>query len=285
MRLFHYCSNTALVSIIESREIWLSELPLSGDEPEGKWVRRIFSDCCERRRTERQVLDDLMARLDGLMAVFGATGFCLSEEADLLSQWRGYADEGAGVSIGFESVYLEELSNRQSENKFGLSLQKVEYDESCQKEKICCEVDKILQHVNEGALDCGVYSILSRYSDVEKNNHQQSFNRFLFEILYLLPSLYALKSPVFREEKEWRLVSALNKGHEDEELGMLSKTKYRARGDKIIPYLPVELPEIDMPAIREIIIGPSNATPLQVVHGLLKKNGFDGVSVRRSSAS
>lgn len=26
---------------------------------------------------------------------------CFSEEKDLLSQWRGYANNGAGVAIGF----------------------------------------------------------------------------------------------------------------------------------------------------------------------------------------
>jgi hypothetical protein len=32
--------------------------------------------------------------------------FCLSEKSDDLGQWRGYADDGQGISIGFNSAFL-----------------------------------------------------------------------------------------------------------------------------------------------------------------------------------
>jgi hypothetical protein len=42
MNLFHYCSNTAMISIISNKEIWTTELALSNDLLEGKWIREVF---------------------------------------------------------------------------------------------------------------------------------------------------------------------------------------------------------------------------------------------------
>lgn len=40
------------------------------------------------------------------MAANEGLGFCLSERGDLLSQWRGYAAQGRGVSIAFRPIFL-----------------------------------------------------------------------------------------------------------------------------------------------------------------------------------
>jgi hypothetical protein len=39
--LYHYCSNTAFLSIISSREVFASEFTLSNDILEGKWIREV----------------------------------------------------------------------------------------------------------------------------------------------------------------------------------------------------------------------------------------------------
>ena len=36
-----------------------------------------------------------------------ALGTCFSEERDLLSQWRGYANDGAGFSVTFDKEKLD----------------------------------------------------------------------------------------------------------------------------------------------------------------------------------
>lgn len=46
-----------------------------------------------------------MLRLyDDIFDIYGFAGICLSEEGDLLSQWCAYFENGAGVSIGFNSA-------------------------------------------------------------------------------------------------------------------------------------------------------------------------------------
>jgi hypothetical protein len=78
----------------------------------------------------------------------------MSEEGDLLSQWRAYADNGAGVSIGFTKEYFEELGNlkRDRSDEFNASLQKIEYEITKQKEIVAEHLDLILKFVSEGAL-------------------------------------------------------------------------------------------------------------------------------------
>lgn len=54
---------------------------------------------------------------------------CFSREGDLLSQWRAYADDGAGFSVGFTSSWL----NRKHGN-CPMKLLEAEYDEDRQIE-------------------------------------------------------------------------------------------------------------------------------------------------------
>jgi hypothetical protein len=65
-----------------------------------------------------------------LLQYFFAVGFCLSEDGDLLSQWRGYADDGRGVAIGFESSFFSNLIDSMPDRfkGFDLLFAKVKYD-------------------------------------------------------------------------------------------------------------------------------------------------------------
>ena len=56
---------------------------------------------------------------------------CFSEEADLLSQWRGYAQDGTGVFIGFSKKVLSTL-----EVEHYTAFKKVTYGKSEQSEYI-----------------------------------------------------------------------------------------------------------------------------------------------------
>ncbi len=53
-----------------------------------------------------------------------ALGVCFSEERDLLSQWRGYADNGSGFSITFDKGKLEKAIRK---NKETLDLIQISY--------------------------------------------------------------------------------------------------------------------------------------------------------------
>lgn len=59
---------------------------------------------------------------DGTISTFV---ICLSEEGDLLSQWRGYADDGRGMCLGFNVHELLEFTDASTIT--GYALEKVQY--------------------------------------------------------------------------------------------------------------------------------------------------------------
>ena len=83
---------------------------------------------------------------------------CFSYQDDLLSQWRGYADDGRGAAIGFDLDVLKQIvqvSPEKSQSSV-VSLHKISYSESEQKEtvhQIVCElvseIEKMLQEEKE----------------------------------------------------------------------------------------------------------------------------------------
>jgi hypothetical protein len=145
LNLYHYCSNASFLSIIENKSIWASEFSLSNDTLEGKWIRRIFGECYEDHGLSWFESHEILSEFDGVLSFLGAAGFCMSEDGDLLSQWRGYADNGEGVSIGFKAESLKAIRKAGA----GLanpspSLEKIEYEKERQKAQINDNVDRII---------------------------------------------------------------------------------------------------------------------------------------------
>ena len=122
--LHYYCSNETFLSIVKHRELWLTALSLSNDRMEGKWALERYLDCFRgekygKRRAVRALLDIFLKNREAL-------GVCFSEKDDLLSQWRGYADDGSGVSISFKKDALEEAMDALN-SRGRLKLSKIKY--------------------------------------------------------------------------------------------------------------------------------------------------------------
>jgi len=96
MILYHYCSNTDFHSIIENRRILLSSLSLSNDSMEGKLVAEILARIAKADGLDQPATRRLQESVSRLEQLFDGLGFCLSEDGDLLSQWRGYAADATG---------------------------------------------------------------------------------------------------------------------------------------------------------------------------------------------
>jgi DUF2971 family protein len=285
MNLYHYCSNVAFLAIIESREIRASDLSLSNDTLEGRWVREIFSEYCSEKKVSPLDKLALLDQLDGLISFFGGTGFCMSEEPDLLSQWRGYADDGAGVSIGFSKEYFETLQalKRDRNDEFNASLTKVEYDVAEQKKLMAEHADEIFKLVSKGAIRKP--TLLTPETEEERKEREANAHSLILRFTFFFFYLYAFKNPAFAEEREWRILSYVidNKGDKGDH--GLDNMMFRGLRDRIVPYRSIPLEPLDRPAIMEIVLGPKNLTPERVVAASLKKYGWPDVQVRRSKAS
>ena len=151
--LYHYCSNSNFISIILSRSIWLSSLTLSNDTMEGKLVAEIIDRLARRDGLDESAIKNIQSAVRILEEVCDGLGFCLSEHGDLLSQWRGYAYDATGFSIGFSKEYFQAFSEHLTAQKQStFSIQKVKYDFEAQEEVVKPTYDEVRKIYDSGRM-------------------------------------------------------------------------------------------------------------------------------------
>ncbi len=263
--------------------IWLSSLSLSNDSMEGKLIAALFNQIAETDGLAQAHTHRLQGLVSFLEKIIDGLGFCLSEDGDLLSQWRGYAADASGVSIGFSKEYLEKFGENREQAEMGFTLQKVEYDPETQEGLVKPTYMKVKQLIDQGAFKIfGRRSLLDMRNDdeIEKEDGEikSAFSRLSMTILPLFAELYLLKTWAFREEREWRLISYFLKNGDE-------TCSFRAVSDRIIPFRKFELAASVGNPIVEVILGPKNITPEYVIESFLKQNGFGAVKISRSKAT
>ena len=152
----------------------------------------------------------------------------LTEEKDDLSQWRGYANNGLGFVIGFDGHCINKIADNDRQS-FG----KVHYSASQQEYILTTVIDQMYDYMNKERRGS------PRITDMEQ---------CCDELEAVISSISAsFKHISFSAENEWRLHHYPSQ----------SDIKVRAGGDKLIPYVPVDLhcDGVDFP-VRSIGIGP-----------------------------
>ena len=285
--LYHYCSTASFHAITQSHALWLSSLSLSNDTMEGKLVARAIARLAERDSLESKGFRLLQRIIVLLELAFDGLGFCLSEEGDLLSQWRGYAGDATGVAIGFSVEYLKWLSKKEmSHDNPAFILQAVEYEPSGHEARVERTYRKVTQLIKDGEFKpsrplglMNTGGMTDQEIEVAGTaNRREELLKVIPKLILLLPQLFFLKSKAFEEEREWRLVSLLPTDGEDACL-------HRVVDNRIVPYLKVELVELERSPIVEVILGPKHGTPPKIVENFLKLNDYGLVKVTRSEAS
>lgn len=249
---------------------------------EGQIVKATVMRMAERDGLSDAVRERLRESLAFSERFFEGLGFCLSEEGDLLSQWRGYADDAKGLAIGFDRQRLEALAQSTfGGDSPGFSLYKVVYQNH---EELVEPTYRQLR----ASIDAGAFKIKGSWSLLEHRTSEQiaeddrlieeAHRDLILKLLQLLPRLYELKTKAFSEEREWRLVSMWLGTQDDSCL-------FRAAGNRILPYRAFGLGIQDFSIIREVILGPRHQTPPSVIQSFLKQSGLGDVPVRRSNAT
>ena len=248
---------------------------------EGKLVASAIARLAERESLERERARLLQGAIRLFEETFDGLGFCLSEDGDLLSQWRGYAADATGVSIGFSKEYLKRLAKGN-----GCLLGRVEYDLSAHEAGVKPTYRELTQRIKDGTLkpDRGL-GILQTAGMTDQQKAATAMANLGKELLKLGPKLlplfyqlYLMKSRAFREEKEWRVLTMLATDGKDED-----PPSHRVVSNRIVPYLTVKL--VEQSPIVEVILGPKHDTPPKVVENFLKLNDYGLVKVRPSEAS
>jgi len=221
----------------------------------------------------RRFFEDAASGFDGL-------GFCLSSERDQLSQWRGYADDGRGVALGFDAKKLSEFIENYESIPTKPQLFRVWYEEQEHDDAVEPIVHDLASLLN--LIDPPRGAMPDRRSEQERNASPVEVKAARWSAALkqraLIDNLFRLKPKAFQEEKEWRIVSTV---HEEHQL----HRDYRVRDSKIVPYRQIKFGPPELMPLRSVCLGPKHPTPDEVVASMLKSMGHSGVVVERSAAS
>ena len=291
--LYHYCSLSTFYNIIKNQSIWISDLRKSNDFLEIVWLRQLF----ERKMNEefnKFILKVPADSLDCFIQMrrniserfrieFSKTwALCLSEEKDLLSQWRGYADNGSGISIGFKKDFFNNLrllhTNRTTHQKASIFFDKVSYSK-------------------EEAINC-----IDTETCLSKCSNCNTISDFKITICHAITEIGKkasfFKNPAFIEEKEWRIVitflmdnfsgADLSSFNTDEY--KFGKLDYIVSNNKLVSHFEIKFPNIKN-AISEIVIGPKcTESIVDIKHflvslGILENMDDKSIKIIKSQAS
>jgi hypothetical protein len=263
--LYHYTDNETFIKIIENKEIWLSNIFQTNDPYDGLWIIEVIKE--NYPEIYDKYIYKKMDRYKNIEYISSGQGSkyiaCFSKKRDLLSQWRGYGDDGKGICIGFNENILERYVDDISHTLQGyLRLLPIEYKKEKQLEDIkrTYENREIYDNVNPGNDDI----------------------RWCTELIDYSAALY--KQNGFREEQEIRLIykpeqfiSELQCEDKIRKCGTIyiPQIYYRTnkQKDDIIPYYKLDISG-SYDIIKEIIVGPKSKLHNKIILGLLHGNGF-----------
>lgn len=208
---------------------------------------------------------------------------CFSKEGDSLSQWRAYANNGNGISIGFNRKKLESVLAGNNSYKYIL------YDKESQKSAV-----KLI--INEATK-----FLLPKKKELDWSDHKYYYfaGYCVSNLLDLIIANY--KDPAFKEEKEYRVecrqyhnvlntkVERLDVYHRTNEKLIIPyikiKTKpWKNRNTDVLRNTDEKLPfifTIEKLPIEKIIVGPSSNQDevIKSVKQLLQNNYYSVNSV------
>jgi hypothetical protein len=188
--LFHYTDLDGVRGILTSRTLWLSKFTSTNDISEILLAVEHFRAFVERRASEfTKAEGDFLKRASDDLGGFRRTNICIAsfcEQDDLLSQWRGYGNDGRGIALGFSSAKILALARAN-----GLHLYRCVYDPAAH-ERIASDLGNMLLESYRAAPP--------RTAEDER----AMVDLFSASFLQVAP---VIKDHRFAEEREWRLVS------------------------------------------------------------------------------
>ncbi|MGH6859782.1 MAG: DUF2971 domain-containing protein [Phyllobacterium sp.] len=281
--LFHYCSTQVFQSIIETRTIRLSSMRLSNDAMEGRWSLDMFRKLCVEKAMHPFHMNLLFSFLDDMPALLDGLAFCFSAHGDMLSQWRGYADDGFGFSIGFSKAKLDVWKKAVATPERGITLLPVSYSMDHNRkhlEEKYSEIYEKLKMLPVPSLYAPIETAPRYNFDTDPGSNYAVWNEAVAIAEKLAGTLYFFKNPAFSEEAEWRFLThlAIKRG---------DKFEVHATHAALKPFLPFPLADAgaDVDLIEQVILGPKNTTPIPIVEAFLTQKGFKNICVTPSTAT
>jgi hypothetical protein len=205
----------------------------------------------------------------------GAVAFCLSSEGDLLSQWRGYAENAQGFSIGFSKNELSKLITTEipasrlvevnydvkklEDLTFGIFRSFSEIVPNRKPITAISEIEGMIESMRKGYL-------MDFFSKISGNKNNVTISEFAL-------CIYTYKHPSFSAEAEQRIILPATEGNRT----------FHTRFDCLVPHVSLSFANFKK-VISTVYIGPKNNSSERDVQNFLSSHGIY-CDVRRSTSS
>jgi hypothetical protein len=238
--LYHYTTLDALLSIVQHSALWATHIRYMNDTSEQNvlWNRL-------RKTAGSRLENEHYPNREWLAEVVQATqdpkqtdvfAVCFSKDGgNRLSQWRGYS-QGRGVSIGLSIPKLQRHCDAFCARWRSSAL------EGSHGGAMLLPAIYIGQPESDAHLDTVIASWLEGRSFIGEDRRQSLCGNVSFFAANT-------KHLAFVEEKEWRIMLF--------DHVVPQPMKFRTRGSMVVPYREFDFQPSIVPAIHNIIVGPS----------------------------
>jgi hypothetical protein len=299
--------------ILKKKSLRLTNIIKSNDQSEVIYALSVIAHTTEQallnykkyrsfRNDVRKMINALSVEriFDSLLLesklVYYAT--CFSRESDLLSQWRGYANDGNGVAIGFFEPHLLKLHNQKDTS--------INYSTVCYDERKL--QNRVKKFINRR------FDKLDKFKESTISDYENVLSSLLTWATY---NAVFYKNPSFLEEKETRLVyypfgnirslrdrisSGMGVGSfrlydrmmeqyeyydESNVHGnfSLSRQEFEVRGNRLKSYYDLSFSEIAPYLVSSIVLGPKTDVNDSDLRLFLYSNDYDcsHIKIRKSN--
>ena len=243
--LYHYTGIGSLLGMVDSGVLWASHIYYLNDSAEIVFACRLLQNIVKERISNSSHQEsEFLGQLHSWLITFTKTAyhlfvFSLTEEGNLLSQWRSYTPHGKGIAIGFNAQFLVEKV--QANN---LKIVKCLYESADQKELMTGLLNRILISYNREKATI----------DTLKPNPSQKYFKFMEKFRGDILQVFAIiKNPAFREEREWRIISKYYAKY------TVPEVKFREGACMLVPYIEIPIKSKTNPKnlFECVILGPT----------------------------
>jgi hypothetical protein len=266
--IFHYTSVESFFNIIKNRSLRLSSSKYLNDSQELKIIRELINEenldkwsikYDKNRISEIEQLINNNETKETFIISF-------SKHQDLLSQWRGYADNSKGVSIGFDVNRLRErLIEHLPKSMEGEDLSRI-----------------LMKPV--------IYEVINQCEELRVNEFVKNEKRTIsiLSTSFWLNSLASLfKSESFKEEDEIRIVYNPQIYMTNEKViinGPLPKLDYFHKNGALKPYFEIDF-KSSADIISSVTIGANSKLTIPELKRFFVNNGISIKNIKISQSN
>ncbi len=262
--IYHYTTDMGLWGILKSGDLWLTDIFSLNDPSELEHGFNLANDKLDQKAEEDPAKYSEIAKSLGKLRIgedhnllrFFVCSF--SKSGDDLGQWRGYAADGRGYAIGFETIPLKDRFRGGQSVTSGGGEFLVEY----QDDKLVDIYGKLFDLV------------LAEESKISQNDpdYCSDLGKMYFRLI-LHASVY-FKHKAYCNEREYRF---FNIEKEPESNKILKRT----RNFELIDYKQFDWKSAGTDVLKEIVIGPAAdfEKSKRFAEECLRESGIDVASV------